>query len=146
MPQSCGEETAGFVTADRLAPFPCHVACARVDLHRRAADADAELDAPLRRPRPHTAAVFLFRYQGKKYTIPRKNEWVYDNVYADGQPPARDRRWGPRPPDLGNTSGGQPGGGRPVREYLARFDDVHRARLLLLADLHLFVPGKWTTV
>jgi hypothetical protein len=39
--QSGGEEPAGFVAADRLAPFACHVAGAGVDLDRRAARADA---------------------------------------------------------------------------------------------------------
>ena len=60
--QSFGQEAAGFVAADGPAARADHVAVAGVDLDRRLADADAEFDDPVRRPRPGALSVFLFRF------------------------------------------------------------------------------------
>ncbi|MDQ0585837.1 hypothetical protein QF030_008105 [Streptomyces rishiriensis] len=56
--QTVGQETAGFVAADGATALARREAVAGMDLDRRPAGADAELDGPLRRPRPARPAPF----------------------------------------------------------------------------------------
>jgi hypothetical protein len=55
----CGEESAGFVAADRTIPFAVHAALAVVDLEWLARGS-AEFDNPVRRLRPAAAPAFFF--------------------------------------------------------------------------------------
>ncbi|MBK3623661.1 hypothetical protein JHN59_02155 [Streptomyces sp. MBT49] len=57
--QAVGQKAAGFVAVDGAVASARGIAVTGMNLHRRAAGADAELDRPIWRPRPSRPAPLV---------------------------------------------------------------------------------------